>query len=214
MISILIPIYNGIEFIEECLNSVKQQTYKEWEIIIGINGHPEDSEVYNIAKKYENDKIKVYDMYTIKGKSNALNEMIKYAKYEWIALLDVDDKWTYKKLELQIKYMKKYDVIGTKCRYFGDSIIYPEIPYYDISDFNFLKVNPIINSSALIRKELCYWNDYYNGVEDYELWLKLRKDGKKFYNIKELGVLHRIHKENFYNGKRQQRLTELLQLYK
>ena len=82
MISILIPIYNGIEFIEESVSSVLNQTYEQWELLIGVNGHPQDSEVYKIAKKYETNagqtlgKIRVFDFYNIKGKANTLNEMI------------------------------------------------------------------------------------------------------------------------------------------
>ena len=49
MISILMPIYNGIEFIEESVSSILQQTYANWELIIGINGHPENSSIYQIA---------------------------------------------------------------------------------------------------------------------------------------------------------------------
>ena len=80
MISILLPIYNGIEFIHESVSSIDFQTYNKWELIIGINGHPKESEIYKIAKEYEtkDSRIKVLDLYTIKGKSNALNEMIKH----------------------------------------------------------------------------------------------------------------------------------------
>ena len=56
MISILIPIYNGIEFIEESVSSVLNQTYEQWELLIGINGHPENSDIYKIAKEYEKKK--------------------------------------------------------------------------------------------------------------------------------------------------------------
>ena len=61
MISILIPIYNGIEFIDESVTSVLEQTYTQWELLIAINGHPQNSEVYKIAKKFEekSNKIKV-----------------------------------------------------------------------------------------------------------------------------------------------------------
>ena len=52
MISILIPIYNGIEFIDESVNSVINQFFTDWELLIGINGYPKNSEVYKIAKKY------------------------------------------------------------------------------------------------------------------------------------------------------------------
>ena len=202
MISILMPIYNGIEFIEESVSSIINQTYDQWELIIGINGLPENSDVYKIAKEYEkrSDKIRVYDFYTIKGKSNTLNEMIKYCKYDYVALLDVDDIWHVKKLEIQSKILNNYDVIGSKCIWFGDRPgIVPVIPIEDISNFGFSTVNPIINSSCIIRKELCHWNE--NGIEDYDLWLRLRKLGKKFFNCKEILVKHRIHTASAFNAK-------------
>jgi hypothetical protein len=62
-------------------------------------------------------------------------------------------------------------------------------------------VNPIINSSSIIKKELCYWSSSCDGVEDYELWLKLRKAGKQFYNCKEILVKHRIHNASAFNAK-------------
>ena len=202
MISILLPIYNGIEFIDESVNSVINQTYTEWELLIGINGHPQNSDVYKKALSFKNDeslarihdKIKVYDFYNIKSKVDTLHELIKYAKYNWIALIDVDDIWLKNKLKKQSEYMNEYDVIGTYTHYFGDSNGIPLLPLYDISKINFINSNPIINSSVLLKKELCNWNKYYEGIEDYELWLKLRKLNKKFYNLPDILVIHRIHK--------------------
>ena len=200
MISILLPIYNGIEFINESVSTIIYQTYKDWELIIGINGHPKDSEVYKEAKKWEerDNRIKVLDLYEIKGKSNALNEMIKYCQYDWISLIDVDDKWLPKKLESQIPHMDNYDIIGTRCHYFGDRNDQPSIPGGDLKNHNFTNVNPIINSSCLIRKPLAIWEE--NGIEDYDLWLKLWKQGKRFYNVESIQVMHRIHQESAFNA--------------
>jgi len=204
MISILIPIYNGIEFIDESVTSVLKQTYEKWELLIVINGHTENSDVYKIAKKYEekSNTIKVFDFYNIKGKSNALNEIIKYCNFNYVAILDVDDIWHEKKLEIQSRYFEKnYDVIGSRCVWFGDRPgIVPIIPLEDISNYDFSLVNPIINSSSIIKKKLCYWNSYHDGVEDYDLWLKLRKQGKTFYNCKEVLVKHRIHNTSAFNA--------------
>jgi glycosyltransferase involved in cell wall biosynthesis len=204
MISILMPIYNGIEFISESVNSIINQSFVDWELIIGINGHPENSNVYNIAKKYEtiSEKIKVYDLYTIKGKSDALNKMIEFCKYDYVALLDVDDIWHKEKLDFQSNFINSYDVIGSKCVWFGDiNNIIPKIPVYNFSKFDFSQVNPVINSSAIIRKELCYWNKEHDGIEDYDLWIRLRKQNKKFYNCPEVLVKHRIHKSSAFNSK-------------
>ena len=203
MISILMPIYNGIEFIEDSVSSIINQTFEHWELIIGVNGHPPLSEVYFAAKQYElqNNKIRVLDLSDMKGKSNALNVMVQYCSYNYVALLDVDDIWLPKKLDAQSFYLNVYDVIGTKCVYFGDTEpIVPQIPEGDLSNFNFFSFNPVINSSAIIRKELCRWNPVWDGVEDYDLWLRLKTAGKQFYNCRDVVVKHRIHRASAFNA--------------
>jgi teichuronic acid biosynthesis glycosyltransferase TuaG len=214
MISILMPIYNGIEFIGESIPTILYQSFQDWELIIGVNGHEKDSPVYKEALTWASDRIRVYDLYNIKGKSDALNEMIHVCTYDWIALLDVDDKWLPRKLERQMMF-KNYDVIGTQCKYFGDLNTSPSIPYGDLKDYNFLLSNPIINSSCLIRKELCLWKDRFVGLEDYDLWLKLWRQGKTFYNISDIHVLHRIHTQSAFNAKgNHSNVNHLRSLYK
>jgi hypothetical protein len=118
--------------------------------------------------------------------------------------LDVDDIWHSKKLEIQIPFLSKYDVIGTKCVYFGDikfTGIVPNIPESDFSDFDFTKFNPIINSSCLIRKIYCHWNPKWSGIEDYDLWLSLKYKKCRFYNCSEIAVKHRIHAQSAFNAK-------------
>lgn len=203
MISILMPIYNGIEFIDDSVMSVLSQTYDKWELVIGVNGHPLMSNVFLTAKKYEeiDTRIKVYDMYDIKGKSNALNKMLEYTNYNYIAILDVDDIWYNKKIEIQIHYIINYDVVGTYCEYFGEQTGIPYIPGGSLETFNFGRLNPIINSSAIIRKDLCYWDSKWWGIEDYDLWLRLHKLNKKLYNVPIVLVKHRIHKQSAFNAK-------------
>ncbi len=198
MISILIALYNGYEYLDESIQSVISQTYTEWELLIGVNGHSLNSDIYKLAKEYENDKIKVYDL-NVQGKSNALNELIKYCKYDYIAILDVDDIWLPYKLQYQVMYIDTYDVVGSNCIYFGMLNNNPGIPMYDISQFDMRICNPIINSSAIIKKELCYWNG--NILEDYDLWIRLRKLNKKFYNCPDVLVKHRIYLESEFNSK-------------
>ena len=216
MTSILIPVYNGIEFIEESVGSVLHQTFSDWEVIIGVNGHPENSPVYQIAKEYEkkSNKIRVFDFHTIKGKSNTLNEMLKYCNYDYVALLDVDDIWFPEKLMVQSKYMGEYDVIGTQCVYFGDKDNSPFIPLGDISDYDFFSGNPVINSSSVIRKSLCFWESKFD-LEDYNLWLTLRTQNKKFYNCHEVLIKHRIHSSSYFNTQGNNlKVEELLNLHR
>lgn len=217
MVSILMPIFNGIEFIEESVNSIINQSYTEWELLIAVNGYDEKSSVYKTAKEYEykckykynypENKIRVFDFFTAKGKHETLNMLLQYCNYDYVALLDVDDIWKQDKLQIQSQYLHKYDVIGSMCVYFGDLPgIIPNIPVGDISNFDFTIVNPIINSSSIIRKELCHWNDIF-GTEDYDLWLRLRNQGKLFYNCSEILVMHRIHQNSFYNSKSRNKHT-------
>lgn len=206
MISVLMPIYNGIEFIDESVRSILAQTYSEWELIIGVNGHEENSNVYQIAKVYGylSPKIRVYDLYKIKGKSNALNEMVTMCSYSHVALLDVDDLWEPTKLEIQCPLINEYDVVGTKCMYFGSNNllngVVPAIPTGDICGFDFFSTNPMINSSVIIKKEYCHWNNECV-IEDYDLWLTLKGQLKKFYNCPEVLVRHRLHEKSAFNSK-------------
>jgi glycosyltransferase involved in cell wall biosynthesis len=204
MISILMPIYNGIEYINDSVQSVLDQKFQDWELIIAVNGHPQNSMVFKIAKDYENidNRVRVYDFFDFKGKANTLNGMIVFCKYDYIAILDVDDIWLPTKLETQVKILQDdiYDVVGTKCVYFENlEGTIPKIPSGDISEFNFREVNPIINSSSVLRKDLGYWSEDFAGVEDYHLWMRLRKVGKKFFNIDEVLVKHRIHPTSAFN---------------
>jgi hypothetical protein len=206
-ISILMPLYNGVEFLPESVASVLAQTYQRWELIIGVNGHPPGSQVYRTAHAHTHAhahaKIKVMDLpiATIVGKSAALNEMVKYCQYEYVALLDVDDIWHERKLEVQLpKIADPYDVVGSHCVYFGDRQGEPTLPVQDISQFDFTRCNPVINSSCVLHKTLAYWNPQWDGVEDYDLWLRLRKQGKTFYNCPERLVKHRIHATSAFNA--------------
>ena len=93
-----------------------------------------------------------------------------------------------------------YDIIGTRCIYFGDKKlrgIVPYIPVGNISTFDFKKVNPIVNSSCIVKKDLAFWDS--DGLEDYDLWLRLRKQEKSFYNCSQILVKHRIHASSAFN---------------
>lgn len=225
MISILIPIYNGVHYLDQSLPSVLMQTYKDWEVIIGINGHPPNSDIekkaYNIKNiccehfDHTKDNIKII-YYTTKGKAATLNAMIKDCKYDLIALLDVDDVWHPHKLEKQSAFWNDYDVVSSKCEYFEDLRGSPNIPTGDVSNYDFLITNPIINCSAIIRKELCDWDttDECLGIEDYELWLRLRLQNKTFYVLAENLSYHRVHKTSFFNNTNHLRVPALVKKYR
>lgn len=219
-VTVIIPIYNGIEFLEECIQSLKKQTYEKFSILIGINGHEFNSCVFKRAMQYANEHILVKDygkfIGVINRKSAVLNAMISDVKTDWVALLDVDDTWLPTKLEEQINVIVKnnnrYDVIGTKCQYFGYSDNIPKIVTGDINKTQLLEKNQIINSSAMIRKNLCEWNTD-EICEDYNLWLKLSVQKKKMFNINSVLVMHRLHSDSYFNTKNHKHIGSLINKY-
>lgn len=223
-VSILTPLYNGIEYLEQSAKSVINQTYNKWQLIIGINGYDINSEVEELARNIihklnpdDNFDISVIHFST-KGKANTMNAMIKYCKYEYIAILDVDDYWTDNKLELQVPLLKEYDVVGSRCKYFGDRDDIPPIPIGNITSVHdIFDYNPIINSSVIIHKNDALWDDvnYVKplDLEDYSLWFKLFYLKRKFYNIDKILCYHRIHKGSAFNSTNDKNVNELKMLW-
>lgn len=199
MISILMPIYNGVEYLRESLSSVVGQTLDDWEVLIGINGYPENSPVWQKVAEYNSKKIRVFDLYWCHSKSQALNELVTRTSYTYLCLLDVDDIWLPIKLGRQAKLLEKYQVVGTNARYFGDRSDGPAIPLMEVDNNFFKKINPIVNSSAMFLKEDAHWEEI-KGVEDYDMWCRLAAKGRKFFNVPEVLVHHRVHRDSAFNG--------------
>ncbi|SFD17650.1 glycosyltransferase family 2 protein [Algibacter pectinivorans] len=88
--SVVIPLYNKEDYIENTLNSVLNQNYKNFEIVI-INDGSTDRSI-DVVKRFLDSRIKIFNQKN-KGLSNARNSGIKHAKYEYIAFLDADDLW-------------------------------------------------------------------------------------------------------------------------
>jgi glycosyltransferase involved in cell wall biosynthesis len=109
MISIVIPVYNRAHYIKDCIDSVLQQTYKDYEIIVVDDGSTDN--VREVLQPYMN--IIRYIYKENGGAASARNEGIRNAKGEYIAWLDSDDRWFPFKLELEIKILEKQqDGIG------------------------------------------------------------------------------------------------------
>lgn len=108
MVSVIIPIFNRAHYILECLNSVFQQTYKDFEIIIVDDGSTDN--LKEVLMPYMNKIIYIYKENG--GVSSARNEGIRQAKGDFIAWLDSDDKWFDFKFDLQIAVLKKIPQLG------------------------------------------------------------------------------------------------------
>lgn len=229
-VSILTPLCNGEQFLEECAMSVFLQTTSTgdeappftWEWIIGVNGHGHSGgSPFQLAKLIEEKakkhigecRMRVVNLPHARGKVEALNALAREAKGDWIALLDCDDTWERDKLAHQKLVADAFgntvDIIGTACRYIGDvQSDGPTLPSGWLTPEMVARSNPIINSSVILRNELAFWVDRF-GLEDYDMWLRYSKRGKRLFNVPERLVNHRLHAGSAFNGKGKQDLAGL-----
>jgi len=212
-VTILIPVYNGWEYFDDCVYSILNQTYTNWTVIIGVNGHGgDDNNVYKTLKdkieKIHDPRIHIYNLPDIKGAPSTINFLASLANTEWIAHIDIDDKWHPIKLEAQMlstqSAAKDSGIIGTFAQYFGDWNGSPDIPGGSITKEHFMKVNPMIHSSILIKKHLVNYTDEFFGTYDYDCWCKHLLNGVRFYNVPLPLTYHRLHSGSVYNASGQQ----------
>lgn len=208
MISILLAVYNGEKYIDQSVNSIINQTFKDWELLIGFNGTTDSSK--DIASSYNDDRIRIFDYKEDKGKAKTLNKLIKEARYNWCAIQDDDDIWLPEKLEKQFDQLNHYDIIGTLIAYIDENNISCGAPnlatdHENIKRLSLAGINQIANSSAIFRKQdaldIGGWDESLDGIEDFDFWIKLLKKGYRFHNISSKLVLHRIHQESNFNTK-------------
>src|SRR5690606_20104795 len=106
--SVVIPLYNKELSVRNTINSVLDQTFKEFEVIIVNDGSTDNS--LEIVQQFEDDRIRIIDKPN-GGVSSARNRGIKEAKYEWITFLDADDLWEDNHLQIL------NDMIADYCQY-------------------------------------------------------------------------------------------------
>ena len=119
IVSIIIPFYENLFYLKRSLNSIIQQSFKNYEIII-INDNPNVKkilELRNFIKKIKYQKIKIINNKKNYGAGVSRNKGIKVAKGEYIAFLDSDDVWHKNKLNIQIKIMKKNRYLASHTTY-------------------------------------------------------------------------------------------------
>lgn len=117
MISIILPIYNAQDYIRRCVESIQDQTYKNWELVIIDNGSTDDS--YVICREYarEDSRIEVVHQYQNKGVSVARNLGLERASGEFITFIDADD-WVQKNyLQELLSTQKEHEADMVVCGY-------------------------------------------------------------------------------------------------
>jgi glycosyltransferase involved in cell wall biosynthesis len=198
-ISIIIPTFNRARELNRAIESVINQTYKNWELIIIDNNSSDNTD--EVVSKFNDSRILLFKINNNGIIAKSRNLGIKKSSGSFIAFLDSDDWWLPKKIEISLKYLEK-----------GADIVYHDL---FISKKGALKntrkaktrslFSPIFNdllvngnalntSSVVLQKKLCEDVDLFSeekeliAIEDFDAWLKLSTITEKFERIpKALG---------------------------
>ena len=197
-VSVIIPVFNASKFIKQTINSVLNQTYKNWEILAIDDCSTDNS--FEILKHYSSKekRIKVLQNNKNLGAFAARNLGIKMSSGEYIAFLDADDLWIEDKLEIQINFMKerKCNFTYTGFTRFHERLTVKEknIKVPERVNYNFLMTNTVIATSTVLIniKNVGFFQmeDVY--YDDYILWLTLLKREKFAYGINKPLMRYRI----------------------
>ena len=216
LISIIVPIYNSQNYIEETIQSVLNQTYQNWELLLVDDGSNDDSA--RICKYFVNKHSRIQYLYkTNGGQASARNLGIKKSNGTWIALIDSDDIWHPEKLQKQVEIIlehKQINLCFTNTSSFTNTIDnecenYNKHPYGIFNNnqlFNLIYVqNHIANSSVIFKKTLLNKigkideNPKVVGSEDWDYLLRILKTDSCSYGIAEQLLFYRLHEGGVHN---------------
>jgi len=205
LVSIIMPTYNHGHFISRALDSVIDQTYPFWEMIIVDNYSTDDTS--KIISSYLDPRIRFLKINNKGIIGLSRNKGLEHAKGSWIAFLDSDDWWEKSKLEIAVKQIKK-----------GATLVYHDI-FLESIKTNYLqrriskkyqvktpvlvdlliRENPIATSTVLVRRDVLIKvggmseDPTMVGAEDLNTWLKIAKMTEKFVHIPKALGGYRMH---------------------
>lgn len=201
LVSIIVPVYHAEEYITKTMDSVRKQTYENWELLLVVDGET-DSTVPVIEEyiaKTEDNRIRLLMQDKNRGAALARNRGVKEAKGRYIAYLDADDLWKEQKLERQIAFLEEKDVaFGFSGYEFADEsavgtgkvVSVPEkLIYREALKNTTIFTSTVMFDTQKIGKEMLEMPDMKS--EDTALWWKLLRSGYDAYGLNENLVLYR-----------------------
>jgi glycosyltransferase involved in cell wall biosynthesis len=196
LVSIIVPCYNQAQFLGEALQSVLDQTYENWECIIVNDGSSDNVEEVSI-KWIENDSRFKYFHKENAGVSSARNLGISHALGEFILPLDADDKISRDYIDLAIIAFQEdslLKVVYCKAEKFGDDTGLWRLGTYSL--LNLCRYNMIFCSALFRKKEWELVGGYdvkmIHGIEDWEFWIAVLKNGGEVRCLDIIGFYYRI----------------------
>ena len=202
-ISVIMSVYNGEDYIEEAIESICNQTFKEWELIV-INDCSTDNSSSIINKCALNDsRIKIHNNEVNLRLPKSLNKAISLASGKYIARMDADDISLPSRLEKQYKFMEENpDIALSSVRFMtikNDVITSGGCGGRCDSDSiraMLLFTNPILHPGVIAKAEVLKNLEYDTNVtctEDLELWTRFSMGNYKMAILNEYLLLYRIH---------------------
>ena len=208
LVSIVVPTYNHSIYLKRALESIINQTYENWEVIV-IDNHSTDN-TFEVVANFKNNRIKYLKVHNKGIIAISRNIGIKSANGEWIAFLDSDDWWTRDKLEICIQSINEkvdfiyhdLEIIANNSRIFSRKKIKSRKLKKPVLIDLLTEGNAIGNSSVFVRKKFL---DEINGIdeskelvaaEDYNTWLRIAKLTDQFVYLKKRLGYYLVHDQS------------------
>lgn len=207
-VSIITPLYNKEQYIEETILSVCAQTYQDWELIVVDDCSTDDGAA--VVKKYMemDSRIHYYKNEENMGAAKSRNQAIELARGRYLAFLDADDLWDSKKLEIQIGRMEKEqwafsytacDVVDGEGKKTGQVRHVPDHVDYAV----LLRGNPMPCLTVVLdQNQITDIQMKKMGHEDYILWLDIMKRGICAYGVDEILASYREYGSSLSGDKK------------
>lgn len=208
LISIITPLYNSEKYIGRTIQSVLNQTYKNWEMIIIDDCSTDNSFslVEQLTKKES--RIKLYKNDKNSGAGVTRNNGISKANGKYIAFLDSDDQWLPEKLDVQVNFMEEnkidfsftnyqqVDENGNSLKVINNNI--KKVDYYDMLKSNWIGCLTVMYNTESLGKT------YMHSIrkrQDYTLWLKLLQKTKYAYCVPKVLAIYTVRNESVSSNK-------------
>jgi glycosyltransferase involved in cell wall biosynthesis len=210
-VSVIIPCYNLGAYLDEAVDSVLAQTFRDFEIII-VNDGSTDESTMNLLANYNKPKTRVLHQEN-QGVSSARNNGIRISSGEYVCCLDADDKYHPEFLEKTVKVLDEdgahqYGFVTTWFYAFGE-----KDAIWDTLDFDPWReaVSNGIHVASLFRRECWEKRGGYSvslaGYEDWDFWISIVAMGYEWANIKEPLFSYRVRANSKVNRDKQNRIT-------
>tara|TARA_Y100000768_G_scaffold340633_1_gene284629 strand:- start:1467 stop:2474 length:1008 start_codon:yes stop_codon:yes gene_type:complete len=199
-ISVLMPVYNGDQFLDKSIKSVLEQTYNNFEYIIINDGSTDDS--LKIIESYEDSRIKIINFSKNMGITAALNDGLKVAKGDYIARQDQDDISHPERFMLQVEYLENNDVdlvdanfifIDENDKYLQD---YEKRYFNPDETLSHLFFYEMVHASIMCKRLMFTENNIQyrkRPTEDYDLFIRLAKAGMRAARLDQKLIKQRKH---------------------